>query len=300
MSLLEWGVLLPWLVVALGSGLGYLLVRQSGRIAQRLEGLEMDIDTFQDELEEMVLEAADQGLVVGVEAPPFELPDLAGGRASLSDFRGRLALLVLFSPECSYCKQMAPELAALPPDGGPGRPVPVIVTAGDPEINRRFMEEHGVRCRVLLDEGREVAKLYHSDGTPEAYLVDEEGRIAAPRGDGIPGVLGLVLGLAAGDDDVWGGVEGAPVSEKGPVSASSRSSAPRAAAGPPAEAEQAGHTLRIPIRGIPEQGIGVGDLVKRVTDLVGLKPCRGCERRREILNRWVIKGSGRASGERKP
>ncbi len=54
------------------------------------------------------------------------------------------------------------------------------------------------------------------------------------------------------------------------------------------------HEVRMPFKGIPEEGIGVGDLVKRVTDVFRIKPCNGCEKRRKVLNRWVIKGSGGA------
>ena len=32
---------------------------------------------------------------------------------------------------------------------------------------------------------------------------------------------------------------------------------------------------------------GLGDVVKRVTYAVGIKPCGGCEQRAASLNRWV-------------
>lgn len=42
---------------------------------------------------------------------------------------------------------------------------------------------------------------------------------------------------------------------------------------------------------VNDADIGVGDVVKRVTSAVGLRPCRGCERRAAALNRrWVISG----------
>ena len=71
----------------------------------------------------------------------------------------------------------------------------------------------------------------------------------------------------------------------------------------PTSGQQPAHEMRVPLRGIPEEGIGVGDLVKRVTDIFRIKPCDGCERRRQVLNRWVIKGSGGTpggSGEGRP
>lgn len=301
MNLLEWAVLLPWLVVASGCGLGYLLVRQTSRVVERLERLEMDFDTLQDDVDELIPETA-EGLPVGSEAPPFELPDLAGRRVALADLRGRRALLIFFSPECSFCRQLAPELAGLPPEGEGGRPAPVIVTTGDPEANRALVAEHGIRCRVLLDEGRQVASLYRADGTPTGFLVDEQGLIASDRADGGAEVLLLARASASADHAAGGGHRHARADAPAPAAggAAGRHDPHDGRASGDARAP-ARHALRIPLRGIPREGIGVGDLVRRATDALGIKPCRGCERRRETLNRWVIKGSGGGSREhRKP
>ena len=45
---------------------------------------------------------------------------------------------------------------------------------------------------------------------------------------------------------------------------------------------------------IPDEEIGLGDVIKRATYAVGIKPCGGCERRAAALNRWVS-FSGRTS-----
>lgn len=39
-----------------------------------------------------------------------------------------------------------------------------------------------------------------------------------------------------------------------------------------------------------QQGIGVGDLVAKLTKAFGIKPCSGCEQRRQVLNRLRIDG----------
>ena len=36
-----------------------------------------------------------------------------------------------------------------------------------------------------------------------------------------------------------------------------------------------------------EEGIGLGDSVKRLTYAMGIKPCGGCEKRAATLNRWM-------------
>jgi hypothetical protein len=39
---------------------------------------------------------------------------------------------------------------------------------------------------------------------------------------------------------------------------------------------------------ITDEDIGLGDVIKRVTYAVGIKPCGGCERRAAALNRWLV------------
>lgn len=36
-----------------------------------------------------------------------------------------------------------------------------------------------------------------------------------------------------------------------------------------------------------EEELGLGDVIKRATSFVGIKPCGGCERRAAALNRWL-------------
>jgi len=39
---------------------------------------------------------------------------------------------------------------------------------------------------------------------------------------------------------------------------------------------------------ITDEDVGLGDVIKRVTYAVGIKPCGGCERRAGTLNRWLV------------
>ena len=39
---------------------------------------------------------------------------------------------------------------------------------------------------------------------------------------------------------------------------------------------------------IKDQEIGLGDVVKRTTSVVGIRPCGGCERRAAMMNRWLV------------
>jgi hypothetical protein len=44
---------------------------------------------------------------------------------------------------------------------------------------------------------------------------------------------------------------------------------------------------------VNEEDVGLGDVVKRATSTVGIRPCGGCERRAAALNRWVTFSSKR-------
>ena len=46
------------------------------------------------------------------------------------------------------------------------------------------------------------------------------------------------------------------------------------------------HHVRLP-QFITEDDIGLGDVIKRATSVVGIKPCGGCLQRAARLNAWV-------------
>lgn len=182
------GMTLPWLLIALGTWLGYQLVRQNGRILLRLEGIEQRLSMSQ---RAPTKPSKPAGLPIGSAAPDFDLPDLKGKRHKLSDFRDRNVLLLFFNPQCGFCTKMAADLAALPEGGGPDRVVTVVVTTGDMDENRKLIEQHGIRSIVLLQEEMKVATLFRAQGTPMGYRIDPAGRIACELAVGAEAVLKL-------------------------------------------------------------------------------------------------------------
>ena len=50
--------------------------------------------------------------------------------------------------------------------------------------------------------------------------------------------------------------------------------------------DQPTHRVRLPGFLIEEE-IGLGDLIKKTTYAMGIKPCSGCEKRAAVLNRWM-------------
>jgi peroxiredoxin len=187
------GTVLPWLLIAIGTWLVYQLARQNGRILLRLESIEQLFGRRAEPPAGAKRREAG-GLPVGTAAPDFELPDLTGVRHKLSEFRGKDLLLIFFNPKCGFCTKMAADLAALPVEGEGGT-LPVVITTGDAEENRKLVELYGIRCLVLLQKEMEVAAKYRAQGTPMGYRIDGAGRIASELAVGAEPLLKLATAL---------------------------------------------------------------------------------------------------------
>jgi peroxiredoxin len=183
---------LGWVMVVVSVWAAYQLVRENRVVVARLGKMEEYVQRMRENgVEHLKPAAPPKGLPLGVQAPAFELPDLEGRPVSLEQFQGRRVLAIFFSPTCSFCKQMAPSLGNLQSDGRDGRPIPLVITTGNPEANRALVEEHGIRCSVLLQQGQEVSNQYAALGTPAGYLIDEQGVIASAMAVGALHVLAL-------------------------------------------------------------------------------------------------------------
>lgn len=186
-----WQVLL-WAGLLFVCWFCYHLFLQNGRLQLRLETLEKELQA-----QGILTDSGDSlpnGQPIGSLLNDFELPRLTGGSVTLSQWRGRKVLLIFFNPQCGYCMEMLPRLAALPPNPGDKNPVPLIISTGDVEENRQLFTEIGITESVLMQEGAELATLYRVPGTPMGYLIDERGRTASrllTGGDDLLGALGL-------------------------------------------------------------------------------------------------------------
>jgi len=57
------------------------------------------------------------------------------------------------------------------------------------------------------------------------------------------------------------------------------------------EAEKRPELPRFRLPGfVREEAIGLGDVVSRTAAAIGVRPCGGCARRAEALNRWMTIG----------
>jgi hypothetical protein len=53
------------------------------------------------------------------------------------------------------------------------------------------------------------------------------------------------------------------------------------------KSEQGPYRVRLP-GFITDKEVGLGDVIKRATSAIGIKPCGGCAHRAAALNRWMV------------
>jgi peroxiredoxin len=177
----------------------FQMLRQQGRLLLRLDQVERHLKLEPEQAlaqGAVALQARSPGgLAVGTPLPDFELPDLAGRRVSLSALRGRRVLLVHWSARCGFCVNIASDLARAAPDLARAGVELVLLSRGPAEAEQTLAEEHGLRCPILLLQENGI-EAFAAVGTPAAYLLDGEGRTAAPLAlgaDAVPALIERVL-----------------------------------------------------------------------------------------------------------
>jgi peroxiredoxin len=170
---------IAWLIVGLLvlcvvglAGFSLQLLTQQGRLFLRIDRLEASLAEAG-----IALSDALDGLAVGTPLE-FELPDIDGDRHALADHAGRRVLLINWSPDCSFCDMVASDLAEVAGALYAKGVDLVLVSHGDAQVNRELLEHHGIAAPVLLTEDDAPLDVFGTVGTPAAYLVDEQGRVA--------------------------------------------------------------------------------------------------------------------------
>jgi len=163
----------------------YQLVKQQGRLLLRLDDFEERFARAPHFVADPTVgngqaqRAPSAGLPVGTTLESFRLPDLEGKTVALEDFRGKRVLLVHWSPQCGFCHRVAPDLAGLQSDLRKANVELLLASYGDAADNRPLAEENGLRAPILLQDKPHIEAFAHL-GTPVAYLLDEQGRVAEP------------------------------------------------------------------------------------------------------------------------
>ncbi|MDZ4774372.1 MAG: redoxin domain-containing protein [Planctomycetota bacterium] len=121
---------------------------------------------------------------VGEAAPNFTLKDLNGKVHMLAQYKGKTVVLEWFNPGCPYCEygygdgtlKTMPEayekagVVWLSINSEDGK----LETAGA-EVNRAFVEKHGMKAPLLMDPTGVVGMSYGAKATPHMFVIDPKG-----------------------------------------------------------------------------------------------------------------------------
>jgi hypothetical protein len=176
------------------------------------DGFKASPDMVRQDVLTMARSAARSGLLDGVVArestepqsiglAPGEPTSFLSRREDGSGPATRRTLLVNWSTTCGFCVRILPELAILQPALDRAGTDMVLLDGADPVATQRLVDACGLVARVVTGgvRGPDSAALFAGMGTPVAYLLDTEGRVASPLAYGAVDVVRLAR-LAAGRD----------------------------------------------------------------------------------------------------
>ncbi|UTV27416.1 TlpA family protein disulfide reductase [Photobacterium atrarenae] len=125
--------------------------------------------------------AVAEPLVVGQQAPAFEVTTLDGRTVDLQDYRGKKPVYLKFwATWCSYCKAEMPHFESIYQQYGDAIEVlSVNIGLNDSVANiEQFYQQHGYQLPTVFDRNGELSRKYQVVGTPYQVLIDKQGKIA--------------------------------------------------------------------------------------------------------------------------
>ncbi len=125
-----------------------------------------------------LLSACDRGArpgLTGQVAPDFTVSDGAS-TIHLADYRGKIVVLNFWASWCAPCVQEMPALLELHHDR-PDLAILAVSVDQSEAAYRRFLLQRHVDLITVRDPSESAAKLYHTEGWPETYIIDRKGVI---------------------------------------------------------------------------------------------------------------------------
>jgi len=125
-----------------------------------------------------LLTACDRGArpgITGEIAPDVKVSD---GTSSihLADYRGKIVLLNFWATWCPPCVQEMPGLIELHHDR-PDLAILAVSIDEDEDAYKHYLDRRHVDLISVRDPNQTAAKLYHTEGWPETYIIDRQGVI---------------------------------------------------------------------------------------------------------------------------
>lgn len=133
-------------------------------------------------------------------APEFTLPNPAGKKVALKEFRGKLVLLNFWATWCAPCREEMPSMERL---YGRFKGKGFVIVGVNVKDSRKdalsFLKELKITFPIVLDPDGQVGLLYGAWGLPVTYLIDPRGTAIArawgPAAWDSPGARQLIAEL---------------------------------------------------------------------------------------------------------
>jgi peroxiredoxin len=112
---------------------------------------------------------------LGKAAPDFTVAD-GTNSVHLASYKGKIVLLNFWASWCGPCIQETPALVELHHQR-PDLAILAVSIDEDPDAYMRFLTRFHVDLTTVRDPNQTAAKLYHTEGWPETYIIDRAGII---------------------------------------------------------------------------------------------------------------------------
>ena len=113
------------------------------------------------------------------EAREFKLNDLNGKAVSLSDYKGKKSVVLIFwTTWCPYCRTALKSLSKNESISRGEYLELLAINVGEPKLKvSSFIKALSFKFRVLLDSDSEVADDFGLLGVPTYYIIDKSGKV---------------------------------------------------------------------------------------------------------------------------
>ncbi len=129
-----------------------------------------------------------QPVTTGTVAPDFEVENLDGGMARLSDHSGEVVLVNIWATWCLPCRTEMPSMERLYQELGEEE-FEIMAVSIDAELGlldaagevggdiQAFADSLGLTFRMLHNPSGDIQRLYRTTGVPETFLIGRDGII---------------------------------------------------------------------------------------------------------------------------